>query len=250
MDKKVPLDYYQATNAVKLAKGRGRRAVRRCLLQKATDMLEQAKWNLEDKKGNKKAVAPMSRQVVQQAEDSRQIAIKKQAEEKIGRRSARVEEKAAAREEGRGGEGRRRRGEGSRRPPGPRSAGRGGAEDRGHRSGPEAGRPEGRRLYKGARPRQHEQEKAKLRAQLKEQLNAIMQTTDSARGLIVSMKGLLFKSGKAELLPPVREKLARVAGILLGHPGLSWMSRGHTDDVGKDDMNQTLSEKRAAAVRD
>jgi len=48
----------------------------------------------------------------------------------------------------------------------------------------------------------------------------------------------------------VREKLARVAGILLGHPGLKLEIEGHTDDVGADDMNQSLSEKRAASVRD
>ena len=88
-----------------------------------------------------------------------------------------------------------------------------------------------------------------LREQLREQLNAIMKTTDSARGLIVSMTGLLFETGKSTLVPNVRENLARVAGILLGHPGLEIEVEGHTDSVGSDAMNQSLSENRAEAVR-
>jgi outer membrane protein OmpA-like peptidoglycan-associated protein len=77
-----------------------------------------------------------------------------------------------------------------------------------------------------------------------------MKTTDSARGLIVSMTGLLFETGKSTLVPKVRENLARVAGILLGHPGLAVEVEGHTDSVGSDAMNQTLSESRAMAVRE
>jgi outer membrane protein OmpA-like peptidoglycan-associated protein len=76
-----------------------------------------------------------------------------------------------------------------------------------------------------------------------------MQTTDSARGLIVSMSGLLFETGKATLAPAVRESLARVAGILLGHPGLKLEVEGHTDNVGSDELNQKLSEQRAESVK-
>jgi len=93
-------------------------------------------------------------------------------------------------------------------------------------------------------------EKATMRAQLSEQLNRILVTRDSARGLIVSMSDVLFDTGKYSLKPGAREKLAKVAGILLAYPGLNIAVGGYTDNVGGDDMNQKLSENRAGSVRD
>ena len=96
---------------------------------------------------------------------------------------------------------------------------------------------------------QAEAEKAAMRARLSEQLNKILQTRDSARGLIVSMSDVLFDTGKYSLKPGAREKLAKVAGILLAYPGLNIEVGGYTDNVGGDQMNQTLSENRAGSVR-
>ncbi len=95
-----------------------------------------------------------------------------------------------------------------------------------------------------------ETEKAAMRTKLSEQLNAILQTRDTARGLIVSMSDVLFDSGKYSLKPGAREKLSKVAGILLAYPGLNIEVGGYTDNVGGDVMNQTLSENRANSVRD
>ena len=92
-------------------------------------------------------------------------------------------------------------------------------------------------------------DKAAMRAQLSEQLNKILETRDSARGLIVSMSDVLFDTGKYSLKPGAREKLAKVAGILIAYPGLNIAVGGYTDNVGGDDMNQTLSENRAGSVR-
>jgi outer membrane protein OmpA-like peptidoglycan-associated protein len=95
-----------------------------------------------------------------------------------------------------------------------------------------------------------ETDKAAMRTKLSEQLNAILQTRDSARGLIVSMSDVLFDTGKYSLKSGAREKLAKVAGILLAYPGLNIEVGGYTDNVGGDAMNQTLSENRAGSVRD
>jgi outer membrane protein OmpA-like peptidoglycan-associated protein len=95
-----------------------------------------------------------------------------------------------------------------------------------------------------------EAEKAELRAQLLNQLNSILQTRDSARGLIVNMSDVLFDTGSYTLKPGAREKLAKISGILLAHPGLTLQIEGHTDSVGTDDFNQQLSERRADSVRD
>jgi outer membrane protein OmpA-like peptidoglycan-associated protein len=101
-----------------------------------------------------------------------------------------------------------------------------------------------------ASAQQAETDKAAMRARLSEQLNSILQTRDSARGLIVSMSDVLFDTGRYSLKPGAREKLAKVAGILLAYPGLNIEVGGYTDNVGGDEMNQTLSENRARSVRD
>jgi outer membrane protein OmpA-like peptidoglycan-associated protein len=93
-------------------------------------------------------------------------------------------------------------------------------------------------------------EKAELRAQLLSQFNAILQTRDTVRGLVVNMSDVLFDTGKYSLRPAAREKLAKVAGIVSGHPGLRLDVEGYTDSVGGDDYNQQLSEQRGGAVRD
>jgi outer membrane protein OmpA-like peptidoglycan-associated protein len=93
-------------------------------------------------------------------------------------------------------------------------------------------------------------EKAELRAQLLSQFNAILQTRDTPRGLVVNVSDVLFDTGKHSLRPLAREKLAKVAGIVSGHPGLRLDVEGHTDSVGGDEYNQRLSEQRGETVRD
>jgi outer membrane protein OmpA-like peptidoglycan-associated protein len=92
-------------------------------------------------------------------------------------------------------------------------------------------------------------DKAAMRAQLSEQLNKILATRESARGLIVSMSDVLFDTGHYSLKPGAREKLAKIAGILMSYPSLNIEVGGYTDNVGGDDMNMKLSENRAGAVR-
>jgi len=94
-----------------------------------------------------------------------------------------------------------------------------------------------------------EAEKAELRERLQQQLNIILETKESARGLIVNVSDVLFDTGMHTLKPGAREKLARVAGILLTYPDLRLEVDGHTDSVGDDNYNQTLSERRAESVR-
>ena len=95
-----------------------------------------------------------------------------------------------------------------------------------------------------------EAEKGDLRKRLLDQLNSVLQTTDSARGLIVNMSDVLFDTAKYTLKPTAREKLAKISGIVLAHPGLSLKVEGHTDSVGSEEYNQLLSEQRASSVRD
>ena len=89
-----------------------------------------------------------------------------------------------------------------------------------------------------------------MRAKLLAQLNQVLQTKDTARGLIVSMPDVLFDFNKYTLKPEARERLARISGIVLAYPDLHLQIEGYTDSIGSDEYNQTLSEKRAATVRD
>ena len=108
-----------------------------------------------------------------------------------------------------------------------------------------------RRKPRGRRPspQRSEREKAELREQLRQQLNVVLETRETARGLIVNLSDVLFDTAKATLKPGAREKLARVSGILGSHPGLKLEIEGHTDSVGTDEYNQELSERRAESVR-
>jgi len=97
---------------------------------------------------------------------------------------------------------------------------------------------------------QAEREKQELRERLLQQLNSILATRDSARGLVANMSDVLFRSGSYELAPGARERLAKVSGIILAYPSLHVSVEGHTDSVGGDEYNQSLSELRAQSVRD
>jgi outer membrane protein OmpA-like peptidoglycan-associated protein len=94
------------------------------------------------------------------------------------------------------------------------------------------------------------QQREAMRARLLAQLNQVLQTRDTARGLIVSMPDVLFDFNKYTLKPEARERLARISGIVLAYPDLRLEIDGYTDSVGSDEYNQTLSDKRAEAVRD
>jgi outer membrane protein OmpA-like peptidoglycan-associated protein len=88
-----------------------------------------------------------------------------------------------------------------------------------------------------------------LRAQLLDQFNRVLETRDSPRGLVVTMADVLFDVGKYDLRPAAREKLARLSGIVLSHPGLQLDIEGHTDSTGGDELNNRLSEQRATGVQ-
>ena len=90
---------------------------------------------------------------------------------------------------------------------------------------------------------------AAARADLLRQLNVVLQTRETARGLIVNMSDVLFDTAQFTLRAGAREKLSRIAGIVMAHPGLKLEVEGHTDSVGDDASNQLLSERRAESVR-
>jgi outer membrane protein OmpA-like peptidoglycan-associated protein len=318
MDKKVPLELYEARNAVQIARWAGADKYASETYQKALVGLQNAEGYLKGK-GGKKPIGTVAREAVQMAEDARIITVKKIAEEQLAterRAAADREARAVAAKEAE--ELRRSQAEAAQRAEADQrakaeadraraEADRAAAQLDAQRTRQEAeavqlaARAEADRLKReteaqrtaaqadieratkekaeaeaaradaiaqqqaalaetekaklaaqeSERLRQKaEAEKTELRAELLRQFNLILETRDTARGLIVNMSDVLFDTGKSTLRPGAREKLAKVSGVILGHPGLKLEVEGHTDNVGGEEYNQRLSEQRAAAVRD
>ena len=218
MDENTPFVVYQARNAMRIAHAAGASAYAPDAYEKAKDCLKQA----EAGEGNKKAKLLLAREAVQRAEDARLIAVQRQDAERV------ILEKKVAQDN---------LDEAKRQ-----AALAIAAEDEALRQSrlAESANQGLRSKNEGLQSRN-----TGLRSQLKEQLNAILETRATARGLIVSMSGVLFETSKAVLVPAAREKLAKIAGILSAHQGLAIEAGGFTDSTGSDEFNMRLSEARA-----
>ena len=89
-----------------------------------------------------------------------------------------------------------------------------------------------------------------MREKLRAQLNEVLQTTETSRGLVVNLSDVLFDTGKYTLKPNTQVSLARIAGIFQSYPGVKVQVEGFTDSVGSDELNQKLSENRASTTKD
>jgi outer membrane protein OmpA-like peptidoglycan-associated protein len=89
-------------------------------------------------------------------------------------------------------------------------------------------------------------------SRLEAALGQIGETRRTALGLVMNLGSnyLKFEFDKAELRPEDKELLSRIAGILMTSQDYTLSVNGHTDDVGSDEYNKKLSERRAQAVRD
>jgi len=284
LDRKVPLEIYEARNAVQIARSFGADRYATETFQKAEKSLAEAEA-AQMRKAGKKPVTMTARVAVQTAEDARAIAVKRQDEEALtaerqqsaDREALALSEKATAQAEAdrvtREAEAARIKAQAEaarltqekeaqnaaalseadrvKRESDASAAAAAAEVDRLKLANDAQRAASQAELDNAAKQKaQLEAEKAELRTQLLQQFNAILQTRDTARGLIVNMSDVLFDTAKYTLRPLAREKLAKVAGIVSGHPGLRLEVEGHTDSVGGDDYNQQLSEQRGAAVRD
>ncbi len=254
IDPKVPLELYEARNALQIARWAGADRYAAETFSKAESLLQQAE-GYQARKAGKKPVAMTAREAVQTAEDARIIAFKRREEARLAlERRAAADREMQAKAEAEAETQRRAQAEAQQRLEAEKRARAEAQQERSRQEADQARRTaeeaeRGRQQAERGR-QQAEREKAELRASLIQQFNLILETRDTARGLIVNMSDVLFDSGRYTLRPVAREKLAKVAGILLAHPGLALEVEGHTDSVGGDEFNQVLSEKRAAAVRD
>lgn len=251
VDEKTPIDVNEARNAVRIAKWAGAETYAADTLKKAELDLQNAEDMLHSKKGDRKDIVTDAREAAQTAEDARLITVRKmEAEEQAHERQQTAEAQAQAaqaqaqaQEQANAAAQAQAQAEQARHAREESEAAKRAADEQTRQA--QAAAQQAQLLASQA-----EREKADLRAKLQQQLNTILQTRDTARGLIMNMSDVLFDFGKYTLKPEAREKLAKLAGILLAYPGLSLEIDGYTDSVGSDEFNQTLSEQRAGAVRD
>jgi outer membrane protein OmpA-like peptidoglycan-associated protein len=250
IDEKTPIEVYEAQNAVRIARWAGAERYAPDSLRKAEVDLQNAE-NLLSSKGNRKDSITDAREAAQMAEDARVITLRKiEAEEQAQVRKTAADAQAQAQAESTNASLARERAERAMKEKAESDAAKRSAEAQAQQAQGQAKLAQQAAQQAQAHADQAEAEKLALRAKLRDQLNAILETRDSARGLIVSISDVLFDTGKYTLKPGAREKLAKVSGILLAHPGLILEVDGYTDIVGSDEFNQTLSEERARSVRD
>jgi outer membrane protein OmpA-like peptidoglycan-associated protein len=264
----TPLDLLEARNAVAIAKAAGAERYAPDSLRKAQDFLDRAEDYVRRKQG-RTPIGSASRGATQMAEDARVLTLRRREQERIAAEKRAMEEREAqAKAEAeasarRAAEAQAQAEEDARRR----------AQAEAEREAAEQAKAEADRIRAEAEAARAaaltEQQKAQadaerarlaaeeatrqkeeLRARLLKQLNSVLETRDTPRGLLVNMPDVLFDSGQYTLKPAARERLARVAGIVLAYPELRIDIEGHTDSIGSEQLNQRLSEKRAATVRD
>ena len=286
IDRTTPMQLFEARNAVRIAHIAAGDKYASSILAKADQQLKQAEDDYRQKQG-KAAIESAARETTQTAEEARTMAVKQKAEDEAQAQAAAdkkaAEDRAARAHADTEAEAKRRAEaeEATRQAQAAKAeaekmkaeAQQASAEAlrqkeeaekakaealaqqqalaaEAEKSRAAAAQSEQLRQQAEEMRQQAEKEKQELRARLLQQLNTILSTRDTARGLIANMSDVLFKTGSSELLPGARERLAKVSGIVLAYPSLHLQVEGHTDSVGGDEYNQQLSEKRAASVRD
>ena len=272
IDPSTPLSLFEARNALRIARAANADQYAAPVITKAAHSLQEAETAYRNK-NSKPTIEAFAREAAQDAEDARVMALKKQEEERLAKEAsdreaaAKVKAEAEAQRARQAEQDRARAeaalAEAEKMKQEAQLAAQQAAEAKAEAEKAQAAAVAQQQVLAAEADKsrqaaqeadrlrqQADKEKVDLRARLLQQLNLVLETHDSARGLISNMGDVLFETGKYELKPEARERLAKVSGILLAYPTLKVAIEGHTDSVGSDDYNQRLSEQRAEAVRD
>ncbi len=239
-----PLELYEAHNAFRIAQAAGADKYSADIMAKAAVDLQNADDIDQNKHGDRKMEITDARQVVQRAEDARINALRKEAAERqanmeIAQQQAQMQAQQAQLTAAQ-----------SQAAAEQANAAKAQADAERARAEAEAAEARARAAEATKQANQSVQEANAVREKLKEQLNSVLQTTETARGLIVNMSDVLFDTGKYTLKPDTKVALAKVSGILEAYPSLKLQVEGYTDSVGSDEYNEKLSENRADSVKD
>jgi outer membrane protein OmpA-like peptidoglycan-associated protein len=275
LNAKLPLEFFEARNALRIAQSAGAEKYASSSYDKAVHQMNEADALATGKHGNKKSLISLSREAVQTSEDAREIAVKHIDEERAESERAagagrEAHEKARASEESQRrvnaeavtADAVRQRDDADRKNLDAQAAAhqaagaqadaerdRNNAQQQQHAAEADSDRNRAAAASSDAQLQQSVRDREDLRARLLQQFSLILETRDTARGLVVNMSDVLFDSGKFTLRPLAREKLAKISGIVLAYPSLKLAVEGNTDSVGTEAFNQQLSEQRAQGVR-
>ena len=275
LNSKLPLEFFEARNALRIAEAAGSKRYATESYEKAVRQMNEADDLASGRHESKKSLIALSREAVQTAEDAREIAVKHIDEERAAserlagegreaaaRARANAESQRALTAEIGTADATRQRDEADRRNRDAQAAAqlaagaqataekdRNDAQMKQQAAEADAERNRAAAAASDAQLQQAVTDREELRAKLLQQFNLILETRDTARGLVVNMSDVLFDSGKYTLRPLAREKLAKISGIVLAYPSLKLAVEGNTDSVGTEDFNQKLSEERAEGVR-
>lgn len=253
----APLDISEAQNAIRIARWAGADQDASDTLARAETDLQNAEALESNRHGDKKDIVTNAREAVQIAEDARIIALNKrearhQAELKQDAEQAQAQ---AAQSQAQADQAQAQQAQAQAQAQQAQAQadaaaqGQAQAEAAQQQAQAQANQAQQHAADAQQRAQQAEAQAEQMRAQLLKQLNTILQTQDTQRGLVVRMSDVLFATGRYELRLEAKLALAKVAGVLLAYPGLKLEVDGYTDSTGRDETNQTLSDKRAEAVR-
>jgi outer membrane protein OmpA-like peptidoglycan-associated protein len=269
LNAKLPLEFFEARNAVRIAHSEGAEQYASESYGNAVRQMKEADALATRRHVDKKALISVSREVVQTAEDATEISMKRMEADRMdaekrgaegrerdakaqsqqdmqARQSAEAQTADANRQrtqaENAAADANRQRADAEKATAD--------AQQQQQATQAESDRNRDAAASSDQQLQQALKDREALRASLLLQFNAILATRDTARGLVVNMSDVLFDTGKFTLRPLAREKLAKISGIVLAYPSLLLAIEGDTDSVGSDSYNQDLSEKRADAVRD
>jgi outer membrane protein OmpA-like peptidoglycan-associated protein len=274
VDKDTPLSLMQARNAVRIARDAKADQYAASAFQRAQASLDQAEDYYRRKQGHG-PIDTVAREAVQSAEESRVIALRAEEQAHIQERQRESEQQTAQAQALAAQQSQQAQQAQSERDAAAQRASeeaqqRAQAEQQQQLAAQQAAQAQQQAQLEAQQRQQAElqaqqaqqqaqaaqqqaqsaeQDKEQTRARLMTQLNQVLETRDSARGLIVNMPDVLFDTGKSELKPTARERLAKVAGILLAYPDIRVEVDGYTDSTGTVDFNQQLSQQRADSVR-
>jgi len=249
-DERSPLELYEAQNAMQIAEAAGADKYAADTIATAKTAMKNAE-DINSHSRDRKETITFAREAVQSAEDARIITIRKiKAEDDEAARQARLNAEQQAQQSQLAAQQAQMAAQQSQLAA---------EQEAAQRAKADAARAEAEAQAEKARQAQQQAEQAaqqaaqqanEARERLRSQLNQVLQTTETARGLIVNMSDVLFDFNKYTLKSEAREKLAKVSGILLAYPDLKVQVEGYTDNIGSDEYNQKLSEQRADGVRE
>ncbi|HLY60877.1 MAG TPA: OmpA family protein [Terriglobia bacterium] len=261
LNARLPLEFFEARNALRIAESEGARQYASESYQHADQLMNTADGYATQRDVPRKQLIAVAREAVQTAEDAREIAVKKMGEEHIANeRQASADAQALSRDQANEARRQKDKAQSEAAEDAARAKSELAESQAASAAAIAASQADAEKARLAAKAEneqarqdasdQSEQEKQDLRNKLSAQLNLILETRDSARGLIINISDVLFDTGKYTLKPGAREKLAKVSGIILAYPSLNLQVEGNTDSVGTEESNMKLSENRANAVRD